>query len=161
MTSPSAIPAYCLHQSGMNISFVPYQVPNRVNVQTLLEQDGSRRNAKWDATMKAASLYEQEVIIQDLLLFGREGKTEIERNATVLAAELFVKLDEEASKDFMLHLLSVPFLLKAFHTSVKANYIYHESLESNREGSSGLSNNELLIEKSLAGSRILEQLCGQ
>lgn len=118
-------------------------VQHRIDVHELSKE-------KIQELMKTANVFEQEVILQDLLLAGRKGQTLQQRNMVALAAELFVKAPEETQRDFLMHLVGVKPILKTFATAMFANFIFHESIESMKEGSSGLTADQLNTEKAFA-----------
>lgn len=186
MSSLSNVYSYCVDpRYGWDLSFIPYKVEKRAHVPDLLKSNGIKHSSQWDATMKAATIYEQQVIIQDLLLFGvtqleqdeswlvfADGKIggprmvqEIQANredapvhcvtarsaVTALAAELFIRLNIENSRDFFLHILPTKRIFTLLHTSLISNHMFHEYQESEKAGSSGLSRDQLLWEKILAG----------
>lgn len=96
--------------------------------------------------MKTANIFEQEVILHDLLLAGRKGESPIERSFQVLAAELYVKSSVQIQHDFLMHLHQVQDILKNFTDAMITNHIFHASLELAEKGSSGLTENELKSE---------------
>jgi hypothetical protein len=126
-----------------NFDFVPYRIEDRVDVTQLSKE-------KIEDAVKNSNVFKQEVILQDLLLAGRNMENKEQRNMVVLAAELYVKTPEETRRDFLLHLVGVKAILKNFANAMLANHIYHDSIEGMRPGSSGLSQEELIREKSIA-----------
>lgn len=117
-------------------------VKNRVNVKELPKE-------KIQELMKTANIFEQEVILQDLLIAGRNMETEEARNMIALAAELFVKSSEDVQKDFLMRFVGVESIFKIFSSAVLSNFIFHESSESAKKGSSGLTVEQLEKERTL------------
>lgn len=118
-------------------------VKNRVNVKELPKE-------KIQEVMKTADVFEQEVILQDLLIAGRKMETTEERNMIALAAELYVKSSEDTQRDFLMHVLEVKSIFKNFSSAMLANSIFHESIESMQKGSSGLTVEQLKKERASA-----------
>lgn len=129
--------------SSNNLDFVPYRIKDRVDVTQLSKE-------KIEEAVKTSNVFNQEVILQDLLLAGRKMETLEQRNMVALAAELFVKAPEQAQRDFLLHLVGVKAILKNFSKAMLSNHIYHDSIEQMKPGSSGLSQEELILEKRIA-----------
>jgi len=118
-------------------------VKNRVNVKELPKE-------KIQEIMKTADVFEQEVILQDLLIAGRKMETTEERNMIALAAELYVKSSEDTQRDFLMHVAGVKSIFKNFSSAMLANSIFHELIESREKGSSGLTVEQLKKERALA-----------
>lgn len=118
-------------------------VKNRVNVQELPKE-------KIQEIMKTADVFTQEVILQDLLLAGKKMETLQDRNMVALAAELFVQTPGDTQRDFLIHLHYFTEIYKKFSSAVLANSLFHEKVESQQKGSSGLTFDQLEIEKTYA-----------
>lgn len=118
-------------------------VKNRIHVQEWPKE-------KIQTAMKTADLFEQEVILQDLLLAGIKMKTQEQNNMALLAAELYIQAPEDIQEDFLTHLMKVSPIFKIFSKILLASSIIHESMELVEQGSSGLTINQLQKEKTLA-----------
>lgn|GEM_PF-1671538 len=100
---------------------------------------------------KVSSIFNPEVILQDLMLIGGLGKTMNERRYIALAAELFIRMREEYQEDFMFYLAdNRSDHLDLFDTALVSNSQYHELIEAATNGSSGLTKAELDLEKKYA-----------
>jgi hypothetical protein len=127
-----------LEPSGYYSGVGPYSVPNGYNriMVTELTQEQIQEAAK------VADTFGRSVIIQDLLMAGKPG-------FPLLAAELYVKSSAALRQDFLMHVVGVKPLLNLFSNAMWANCILHEDKEQTRQGSSGLTSDELRRERSL------------
>lgn len=99
--------------------------------------------------MKTASNYEEQVILQDLLLAGRKMETETERNMVVLAAELYVKSSAFTRGDFIPHIMQDPTIFQNFIKAIGTNANFREE-EPRVIGRSNLTDEEIIREKRMA-----------
>lgn len=102
---------------------------------------------------KISSVFNPEVIVQDLILIGGLGKTMEDRRYIALAAELFIRMSEEYQNDFMFYLQEDhSHHSDLFKTALVANSRYHTLIELDKKGSSGLTKAELDLESAYAAN---------
>ncbi len=134
--------------SPVSFNFIPEayvrSVQNRIDVRQFPKE-------KIQEVIKTANVYEQELILQDLLIAGENMETREQRNMVALAAELFIKTDNETGRDFLMHLFGVShtYLYKNFVKGIQANLIFHESMEMEKIDS-GISGSQLKKERFFA-----------
>lgn len=97
--------------------------------------------------LKGANTFKKQVILQDLVAAGMEGKKIDGKNTAVLAAELFLKVPNEVQQDFFKRIKSNDdqSFCKIFRDAILTNFVYHEAV-----GSKEFSETELKIEKAAA-----------
>ncbi|MDB6082044.1 MAG: hypothetical protein JWO53_1316 [Chlamydiia bacterium] len=141
-----------VNSSGINsdaFSFLPPSfLTSAKNRMDVCSADVTKE--KLSETIKKITYIEQEVLLHDLLVAGQKMTTERERNWIVLAAELFLYINENTQKDFLMHLMGSNELTEKFTEAMLVNSVIHLCQERAEQGSSGLSIQQLKRESSLA-----------
>lgn len=124
----------------IGLSYVPYKVNDPIDINISQKE----LEAIFNTPMK---VYEQQLILQELLNSAQKGETEEQKQKLALAAKLFLKMHPDCRRDFFKNLLQCKPHLRKMAAGLKANHVYHETQENQQKGSSGLSDNELTEEK--------------
>ncbi len=128
----------------LDVIFFPYGNEYRVDITKLSKEQII------EEFVKSSNVFKQEVILHDLLVIGRKMETQEQRGMVALAAELYIKAPDATQRDFLLHLVSVKKIYKAFADAMVSNAMYHETIEFGQPGCSGLTKEELAREKAAA-----------
>jgi hypothetical protein len=123
----------------------------RINVKELTAEQAQE-------VVKTANMFEQQLILQHLLIAGNKMETTEQRSLVRLAGELYIKMSDDIQKDFLMNLVQVHPMLKKFAKALYTNHIFHASLESEEEGSSRLSKKQLRKEEALARSFVTQNI---